>query len=191
MRSVAAGALADAVEAAARRPAVAEGESLEVVRRILGARDPGALVELEAGLEEARRGAAELEAWLARPLARAEPMDPYDAAALALAAAAAAVERLPPHSPRTATVISALATVANTCEKIMRGRPREVTPDEVETRIADRAKEARERIVQHTREAAKALAARRATLKTWLREEVAPRVFAEYERLEAEMLGAP
>jgi GrpB-like predicted nucleotidyltransferase (UPF0157 family) len=83
------------------------------------------------------------------------------------------------------------ATVANTCEKIMRGRPREVTPDEVETRIADRAKEARERIIQHTREAGKQLATRRAALRAWLREEVAPRVFAEYERLEAEMLGAP
>lgn len=118
-------------------------------------------------------------------------MDPYDAAALALAAAAAAVERLPPQSPRTATVIGALATVAITCEKIMRGRPREVTPDEVETRIADRAKEARERIIQHTREAGKLLATRRTALRAWLREEVAPRVFAEYERLEAEMLGAP
>lgn len=191
MRSVAAAALADAIEAAARQPVEAEGASLDVVRRILAMRAPAALEELDAGLEVARQGTAELDAWLARPLTRAEPMDPYDAAALALAAAAAAVERLPPQSPRTATVISALATVANTCEKIMRGRPREVTPDEVETRIADRAKEARERIIQHTREAGKLLATRRTALRAWLREEVAPRVFAEYERLEAEMLGAP
>lgn len=191
MKSRAANVLADAIEAAARRPVEAEGASLDVVRRILATRAPAALEELDAGLEVARQGTAELDAWLARPLTRAEPMDPYDAAALALAAAAAAVERLPPQSPRTATVIGALATVAITCEKIMRGRPREVTPDEVEMRIADRAKEARERIIQHTREAGKLLATRRTALRAWLREEVAPRVFAEYERLEAEMLGAP
>lgn len=191
MRSIAAAALADAIEAAARQPVEAEGPNLDIVRRILATRAPAALEELDAGLEVARQGAAELDAWLARPLTRAEPMDPYDAAALALAAAAAAVERLPPQSPRTATVIGALATVAITCEKIMRGRPREVTPDEVEMRIADRAKEARERIIQHTREAGKLLATRRTALRAWLREEVAPRVFAEYERLEAAMLGAP
>ena len=92
-------------------PPAAAGD-LELVRRILQARDPLALAELEAGIVEAGKGSEALAVWLARPIPRREARDPLDAASDALAAAAAFVESLPPNDRRAATILNAASTLA-------------------------------------------------------------------------------
>jgi len=169
-------------------PPAAAGD-LELVRRILQARDPLALAELEAGIVEAGKGSEALAVWLARPIPRREARDPLDAASDALAAAAAFVESLPPNDRRAATILNAASTLAKTVETITAKRPREPTRDEVEERIAKRRDAAIEKISEYTDDARAKLEADRAELVVWMRSNLGPVIAGEVERRIGVMLG--
>lgn len=179
---------APTVPAARSSPSAAAGD-LELVRRILQARDPLALAELDAGLVEAGKGSEALAVWLARPIPRREARDPLDAASDALAAAAAFVESLPPNDRRAATILNAASTLAKTVETITAKRPREPTKDEVEDRIAKRRDAAIERIAEYTDDARAKLEADRADLSAWGRSVLGPVGGAELDRRVGLMLG--
>lgn len=160
-----------------------------LVRRILGARDPSALAELDAGLAEAAKGPAELAVFLARPIPRREARDPLDTATDALAAAAAFVESLPPNDRRAATMLNAASTLAKTVETIASRRPREPTKDEVEERIAARRDDAIKKISEYTGDARAKLEADRGDLVAWARSNLGPMIASELERRLGLMLG--
>lgn len=191
MKSKAAAVLADAIEAAAAATPKPEerGPDLALVRRILQARDPSALAELDAGLAEATRGEAALAAWLRRPIARRDPRDPLDAVSDALAAATAFVEQLSPNDRRAATLLNSASNLAKTAEAIANKRPRAPTVDEVTERISKVRDEAVKKILEHTTEAREKLAADRAALVTWARDNLGPMIAAELDRRVAVMLG--
>lgn len=193
MKSTAAAMLADAIEAAAATaPKVdAAPDTLPLVRRILKARDPSALAELDAGLAEAARGEPELVAWLTRPLpATTEAdLDPLDACIAALSAATAHADKLPPLHPRAATVLTAVANLANRVEKISSGRPQPPTPDEVAERISAARDEAVRKILEHTGDARAKLDADRKALAEWAAQNLGPMIAAELDRRVGAMLG--
>lgn len=166
-------------------------DPLALVRRILSARDPSALAELEAGLSVAAQGEDALRAWLARPLPLHEPVDPLEAAVAALGVAVSHAERLPPQHRSAATVLGKVGDLAARVEKIAAGRPRVETPDEVTARIEARRDEAVQKIMQHTGEARAKLAADRKALVAWASGEMAPRVAEELARRVDDMLGGP
>lgn len=190
MKSRAALLLADAIEsAAASAPKADPGPDMTLVRRILSARDPSALAELDAGLAAAAQGEEALRAWLARPLPVHEPVDPLEAAVAALGVAVSHAERLPPQHRSAATVLGKVGDLAARVEKIAAGRPRVATPDEVTERIEARRDEAVHKILEHTREAHAKLTADRKALAAWAAEELAPRVADELARRVDSMLG--
>lgn len=166
-------------------------DALALVRRILRARDPSALEELDAGLAVAARGEADLGAWLARPMPTpdATDLDPLDACIAALAVATAQAERLSPLHPRAATVLGAVANLAARVEKINAGRPQAPTVDEVNERIAARRDEAVKKIFEHTQEARAKLTADRADLVAWAGTNLGPMIAAELTRRLDVMLG--
>lgn len=193
-KSKAAGVLADAIEAAAAplpQGGAVSGrpDLLVLVRRILKARDPSALGELDAGIVEAAKGEPALATWLARPMPRpVEALDPLDAAIAALGAASAFVNSLPPNSPRAATILGSAANLAKTVENIGKGRPRELTADEVTERIAARRDEAVRKISEYTAERAAKLTADRKAFGEWA-QQFGPLIGAELVRRLDEMLG--
>ena len=160
-----------------------------LVRRIFAARDPAALVEMEAGLEEATKGEAAFDAWLRRPLFTGGAVDPLDAAAAGLGALVEHAKRLSPLHPRAAPLYGQISNLAARVEKIANGRPREVTRDEVEERIAARADEAVAKICEYTKEAHAKLNADRAELSAWGRSVLGPVGGAELDRRIGLMLG--
>jgi hypothetical protein len=171
--------------------ALARGEERELCRRILRARDPSALAELDAGLLEAEKGEAALVAWLARPLdaVAAAELDPLDAVVRGLQTVIAHAERLPPLHPRTAPILGQVANFAARIEKIVALRPRPETPDEVASRIVARRDEAVKKIFEHTREAKVRLEAERAGLDAWAAEHLGPAMRDELRRRVGLMLG--
>lgn len=173
----------------AAAPSAPPPDPLALVRRILSARDPSALAELEAGLAAAAQGEEPLRAWLARPLPLHEPVDPLEAAVAALGVAVSHAERLPPQHRSAATVLGKVGDLAARVEKIAAGRPRVATPDEVTERIEARRDEAVHKILEHTSEARAKLAADRKALVAWAAGEMAPRVADELARRVADMLG--
>ena len=82
-----------------------------------------------------------------------------------------------------------ISNLAARVEKIANGRPREVTRDEVEARIAACADEARAKIMEYTDDAWKKLKADRAELSVWGRSVLGPVGGAELDRRVALMLG--
>lgn len=199
MKSKAAAVLADAIEAAAVSAAVSaapkpkpepRGPGLALVRRILQARDPSALAELDAGLAEAAKGEDALAAWLARPIARPEVTDPLQAALDGLATVRGLVAKISPTDRRAATFLTALSNLSKTVENISKNRPSPPSVDEVTERIARVRDEAVKKIMEHTTEAREKLAADRAALVAWARENLGPATVAELERRLEGMLGA-
>lgn len=179
------------------RPAVAgpgarPPTDLVLVRRILAARAPGALAELEAGLDVAARGEAALATWLARPIdSGAEDLDadPLDVLRGNLAQIARSLKTLPPGSKVNASVYNSITTAVKAIEGIMSKRPREPTKDEIAERIAGAAAEARAKIVEYTKEAREKLEADRAAFVVWLRANMGPKLAEEGEARVAAMLG--
>lgn len=171
--------------------APSRGGDLALVRRILAARAPGVLAEVEAGLVEAARGEASLVVWLSRPaLAEDEDArDPLATATDALAKAASFMQGLSPTDRRAATMLNATSTLAKTCEAIASRRPREPTKNEVEEAIAARADEAVAKICEYTKEAREKLDADRAELSAWGRSVLGPVGGAELDRRVGLMLG--
>ena len=84
--------------------APARGGDLALVRRILAARAPGVLAEVEAGLVEAARGEPALVVWLSRPATAEDEdaRDPLATATDALAKAASFMQGLSPTDRRAA-----------------------------------------------------------------------------------------
>mgnify|MGYP006890126631 FL=1 len=165
---------------------------LVLVRRILAARAPNALAELETGLVEASRGEPALVAWLARPVdSGAEDLDadPLDVLRGNLAQIARSLKQLPPGSKVNASVYNSITTAVKAIEGIMSKRPREPTKDEIAERIAGAAAEARAKIVEYTKEAREKLEADRAAFVAWLRANLGPRLAEEGEARVAAMLG--
>ncbi len=165
---------------------------LVLVRRILAARSPGALAELEAGLDVAARGESALAAWLARPIdSGAEDLDadPLDVLRGNLAQIARSLKQLPPGSKVNASVYNSITTAVKAIEGIMSKRPREPTKDEIAERIAGAAAEARAKIVEYTKEAREKLEADRAAFVVWLRANMGPKLAEEGEARVAAMLG--
>ena len=162
--------------------------TVALVRRILAARDPAALAELDAGLVEAAKGEAELVAFLSRPAMAGAPIDPLDALTRALDAATANVERLPPLHPRAATVLGAVATLSAKLESVAKGRPREPTPDAVQEALRAASSSCVEHLLRHTRAASATLAKSRASLFDGL--DLRPTDRAELGRRLATMLDA-
>jgi len=163
-----------------------------LVRRILGARDPSALAELDAGLVVAGKGETALAAWLARPVAEdAEDLDadPLDVLRGNLAQIARSLKSLPPGSKVNASVYNSITTAVKAIEGIMSKRPREPTKDEIEERIAARRDDAVNKICEYTREAREKLEADRAELSAWGRSVLGPVGGAELDRRVAAMLG--
>lgn len=107
----------------------------------------------------------------------------------ALAVATKHADRLPPLHPRAATVLGKVGDLAARVEKIVAGRPRVETPDEVTERIEARRDEAVHKILEHTNEARVKLAADRKALAAWAAMEMAPRVAEELARRVDDMLG--
>jgi hypothetical protein len=108
---------------------------LALVRRILGARNPGALRELDDGLAVAGGGEAALVAWLARPLAPAVVDDPLEEMLGALAKLKVFLAELGPNSIRAASLAQAMATLGKGIEQVRRGRPRPETEDQALARL--------------------------------------------------------
>lgn len=174
------------------KPETLPAPDLAIVRRILKARDPAALAELDAGLAEAAKGPGELDAWLARPLARPEPIDPLDAATRALEIASAWVTQLPPTHPKAAQFLTLIGGLAKTAERINGARPQAPTADEVSARIAARADDAVKKIFEYTEDARKKLDADRADLAAWARANLGPLIAEELgRRVDAMLAGAP
>jgi phosphoribosyl-ATP pyrophosphohydrolase len=191
MKSRAAAVLADRIEAAAVAPPKQEpaGPGLALVRRILQARDPSALAELDAGLVEAAKGEPSLVAWLTRPIARPEITDPLQAALDGLATVNALVAKISPTDRRAATFLGALSNLSKTVENISKNRPSAPTVDEVTERIAKVRDEAVRKILEHTTEAREKLAKDRADLVAWAGANLGPMIAAELERRLGVMLG--
>ena len=165
---------------------------LALVRRVLAARAPGALAELEAGLDVAARGEAALAAWLARPVDSGPEdldADPLDVLRGNLAQIARSLKQLPPGSKVNASVYNSITTAVKAIEGIMSKRPREPTKDEIAERIAGAATEARAKIIEYTKEAREKLEADRAAFVAWLRANLGPRLAEEGEARVAAMLG--
>lgn len=191
--------VAPAVPAAATRAApVATAAAAPVFtpdaalfRRILRAREPLVLAEVEAGVAEAAKGEAALVAWLARPIARddGEDVDPLEALSAALSAATSHANRLPPLHRGAATMIGKVAEIAARLEKVTMARPRPPTPDEVEERIAARRDDAIKKISEYTGDARAKLDADRAELVAWARSNLGPMIASELERRLGLMLG--
>jgi hypothetical protein len=179
--------------AAAPRAVLAPKEPFDpfaLVRRIFAARDPAALVEMEEGLAEADKGEAAFDAWLRRPLfAAGANVDPLHAAAAGLGALVEHAKRLSPLHPRAAPLYGQISNLAARVEKIANGRPREVTRDEVEERIAARRDEAVAKICEYTKEAHAKLEADRVELSAWGRSVLGPVGGAELDRRVGLMLG--
>lgn len=167
----------------------ARPDLLALVRRILAARDPGALDELDAGLLEAAKGEEALGAWLDRPVDRTESADPLQAAIDGLATANALVARVSPTDRRAGPFLTALSNLSKTVEKIAAGRPQAPTADEVTERIQARDAECVDLVLRYTRERAGKLRRDRAELAAWAAQEMAPRVAEELQRKVDEMLG--
>lgn len=198
-RSALAGILNEVSAAPARpaapSPAVAPasapvaGDPLALVRRILGAREPAALVELEAGLVEAAKGEAVLTAWLARPVAITREVDTLTATRQLLATLTETLRTAPKGARNLATLSNAVATLSKTIEKIEERRPPKPTTNEVHEKIKERADDCVDLTLKHTRAAAAKFVKARAELATWSRENLAPRDVAELERRVSAMLG--
>ena len=122
-------------------PVAAVAGDVAFIRRVLAARAPAALAEVDAAHVVAGRGEAELVAWLARPIARTEVTDPLQAALDGLGTINALVGQISPTDRRAATFLTALSNLSKTVENIAKNRPREPTRNEVEERIAGRAVE--------------------------------------------------
>ncbi len=165
---------------------------LVLVRRILAARAPGALAELEAGLVEAGRGEPALVAWLARPVdSGGEDLDadPLDVLRGNLAQIARSLKALPPGSKVNASVYNSITTAVKAIEGIMSKRPREPTKDEIAERIAGAASEARAKVLEYTKEAREKLETDRASFVNWLRANLGPKLADEGVARVAAMLG--
>lgn len=161
---------------------------LALVRRVLGARDPAALRELDDGLEVFTRGGEEaLAPWLSRPLAGAAKVDPLDACLAGLAAAVAHAEALSPLHPKAPTVLGALAGLAQRVENIAKGRPKAPTRDEVQEAVRGAMDSCVEFVLKPTREAAAKLVRDRAALLDGL--DVGPATASEIGRRVDAMLG--
>ena len=171
-------------------PARSHGGDLALVRRILAARAPGVLAEVEAGLAEAARGEPALVAWLSRPAPEEElDTDPLDVLRQNLAQIARSLKSLPPGSKPNASVFNSITSAATKIEAIMTRRPREPTKNEVEEAIAARADEAVNKICEYTKEAQEKLDADRAELSAWGRSVLGPVGGAELDRRIGLMLG--
>lgn len=158
---------------------------MALVRRILDARAPDALTELEEGLLEARRGEAALVAWLDRPV---EDSDPLDALRGNLSRLTRSLSDLP-KGRANASLYNSITSTVKAIEGIMSKRPRELSKDEIEERIAAYRDEAVKKISEYTSDAAKKLEADRAELSTWGRSVLGPVGGAELDRRVGLMLG--
>ncbi len=170
-------------------PAAPVAGDVAFIRRVLAARAPAALAEVDAAHVVAGRGEADLVAWLARPIARTEVTDPLQAALDGLGTINALVGQISPTDRRAATFLTALSNLSKTVENIAKNRPREPTRNEVEERIAGRAVEARKKIEEYTDKAHARLIADRAELAAWARENLGPMIAAELDRRLSAMLG--
>ena len=168
----------------APKAAAPAGPDFALVRRILAARDPAALAEVDAGLAAAAQGEAALLAWLARPPEDEDDgeIDPLEACSRALAVATSHLERVPPMHARAASLSTAVANLAARVEKIAAGRPQPPTVDEVTARINARRDDAIRQIMQHTGDAAAKLEADRVELLTWAEQNLGPLIGAELRR---------
>lgn len=181
-------ALRKRLEAHPEKPV--EGDQLALVKRILKARHPAALAELEEGIAEAARGEGFLVRWLARPLAiTLEGVDPLEACARALTVLSSHADQLPPGDRRTTAMLGRIGALAQQVERIQNSRPRAVPPDEVNERIAAMGQKAVGRIFEFTRAAWARINQRRDALIDWAREELAPRHADRLEQQLAELLG--
>ncbi len=138
--------------------------AIALCRRILLARNPAALAELDAGLVEAAKGEAALDAWCARPQVVGEKVDPIDALGRALDAATSHAAGLPPLHPRVSPLLQTVAKLSAQLESVAQKRPRAPTPDEVHERLRVAMGECTEHLLRHTREAATTLRRQRAAL---------------------------
>ena len=169
---------------------VAPPDLLVLVRRILAARNPAALAELDAGLLEATKGEPDLAAWLARPLPHsAEDADPLDAALAALAVAVAHAEVLSPLHPRAATVLGVVSQLSARVESIAKGRPQQISKGEVVERLEAARDEALKRILPRLAASQAQLGARRQALDAWAAQNLGPLAVAELGRHVDAMLG--
>jgi hypothetical protein len=180
------------VEPEATPSPAAPPSEVALMRRILKARNPGALAELDAGLAEAAKGEPALVVWLARPADRGEGADPMAAVLDALDTALAFVGRLSPQDRRAATILNAVSTLGKTAETIAARRPRVETADEVTARITARRDDAVRKIVEYTGEARAKLDADRTALEAWASQNLGPLIAAELaRRLGAMLAGTP
>lgn len=162
---------------------------MATARRILAAREPAALVELDAGLLEAAKGEAALAAWLARPVTAAAEVDTLSSARVILGGLTEMFRTLPKGSRNVATISNAISTLSKTIEKLEEKRPPKPTTSEVDARLKARADDCVDLALQHTREAAKLFAKGRAALEAWEVAHLGPEMAKQHRGLVAAMLG--
>jgi hypothetical protein len=133
---------------------------LELVRRILDARNPAARAELDEGLRVHVAGGEDaLAPWLARPIAAVEiDRDELETLREALGTGVAIARKAEPGGPqlRALTIVERLA---KTVSVVQTRRPREEKPDEVTARL-ERLDDEVHDIIEQTYSQAEELAAR-------------------------------
>lgn len=137
---------------------------LELVRRILDARNGAALAELEEGLVVAARGEAELVAWLVRPVvALSLDVDELDALSRGLDLAVEIVSRAQPGGPQL-RALRELTSLGKSVAAVRARRPAALAPDAVDERVRGAMDTCVEHLLRHTREATAKLDRDRAAL---------------------------
>lgn len=162
---------------------------MATARRILAAREPAALAELDAGLAEAAKGEAALAAWLVRPVLATREIDTLTAARELLATLSKTIETLPKGARNLATLANAVSTLSKTIEKLEEKRPPKPTTNEVTERLKERADDCVDLVLQHTRAAAAKFTKGRAALEEWGGANLGPEMAKQHRALVAVMLG--
>jgi hypothetical protein len=141
---------------------------LELVRRILDARNPAARAELDEGLVVATRGEPELDAWLVRPPEVPELVgDELDALSGVLADLRALLAKAGPDAGPRIAIVKALDGVSKSLS-VVRARTRpEPKPDAVHEAIRGQMDTCVAHLLRHTREEAAAFEQRRGALTAW------------------------
>ncbi len=141
---------------------------LELVRRILDARNAGARAELDDGLAvHVAGGEPALAVWLARPIARVEiDGDELDALREGLGFAVGVARSAEAGGPQL-RALGIVDRLGKSISVVASRRPHVPAPDEVHEAIRGEMNTTVEQLLRHTREAAAAFNAARTDLVTW------------------------
>ena len=162
---------------------------LELVRRILDARNGAARAELDEGLAvHVAGGEAALAPWLARPI-RAVEIDRDELVTLREGLGfALGVARTAEAGGPQLRALGILDRLAKSVSVVSARRPRDERPDEVDERVRGAMDACVDHLLRHTREAAAKLERDRAELAAWASTNLGPRLAAELERSVGAML---